>query len=307
MASSASHTADIGLPGAGPRAVRTCEALAREIADEPAADRAELRGAHGARRHRADRRASRSETGRADRGVHLHRLLADPAVRRGLDARPDAARDGGGGRFAVGEGLPVMYVTEDTTRAAPETLKRAVRRGHRVRRAAHLPGGHRGPRDARTACASSSASSARRSSSRAARREARLARPPRPRAGDRQRARRHRGGRRPRARHRARHRRARAATPRWTCCSSTSSCWACTTATSPGCPTTSSAVSRRPACRSRLQLAGFGEDAFRTGTGVHAAAIIKARRRATPGSPTASTPACRRGCSACASASRSAR
>ena len=26
-------------------------------------------------------------------------------------------------RFAVGEGLPVMYVTEDTTRARPDTLK----------------------------------------------------------------------------------------------------------------------------------------------------------------------------------------
>jgi 2-isopropylmalate synthase len=26
-------------------------------------------------------------------------------------------------RFAVKEGLPVMYVTEDTTRAAPETLR----------------------------------------------------------------------------------------------------------------------------------------------------------------------------------------
>ena len=41
-----------------------------------------------------------------------------------------------------------------------------------------------------------------------------------------------------------------------------------------------------------------GRDAFRTATGVHAAAIIKARPRATRGSPTASTPACPRACSA---------
>ena len=50
-----------------------------------------------------------------------------------------------------------------------------------------------------------------------------------------------------------------------------------------------------------------GRDAFRTGTGVHAAAIIKAARRATRGSPTASTRACPRACSGATRRSRSGR
>ena len=63
-------------------------------------------------------------------------------------------------------------------------------------------------------------------------------------------------------------------------------------------------VSRLPEyCRLAAEATGVpipvnypvvGADAFRTGTGVHAAAIVKAHaRRVTPGWPTGSTPACR--------------
>ena len=41
-----------------------------------------------------------------------------------------------------------MYVTEDTTRADPETLRAALRVRHPRRRQAHLPGRHRRPRHA---------------------------------------------------------------------------------------------------------------------------------------------------------------
>jgi len=44
--------------------------------------------------------------------------------------------------YAVKHGLPVMYVTEDTTRAKPEGPQGAVRRGDRLRRDADMLGGY---------------------------------------------------------------------------------------------------------------------------------------------------------------------
>jgi isopropylmalate/homocitrate/citramalate synthase len=49
----------------------------------------------------------------------------------------------------------------------------------------------------------------------------------------------------------------------------------------------------------------FGDDAFRTATGVHARPSSRRRRRAMTGWWTACTPACRPACSGCASVSRS--
>ena len=58
----------------------------------------------------------------------VHRQLADPAVRRGLDARLAAAQDRRRDHASrSSEGLPVMYVTEDTTRAHPDTLRALYR------------------------------------------------------------------------------------------------------------------------------------------------------------------------------------
>jgi isopropylmalate/homocitrate/citramalate synthase len=48
----------------------------------------------------------------------IRQYAEDWTLDRMLAATEDAVR------FAVGEGLSVMYVTEDTTRARPETLKR---------------------------------------------------------------------------------------------------------------------------------------------------------------------------------------
>ncbi len=59
-----------------------------------AQDPAQLRGAHRRRRHRADHR-DLPESRDPDRGVLLHRLLADPPVRRRLGLRPHAADVGG--------------------------------------------------------------------------------------------------------------------------------------------------------------------------------------------------------------------
>ncbi|HSJ06782.1 MAG TPA: LeuA family protein [Longimicrobiales bacterium] len=116
------HTADIGLPGAGPRAAADVRALAREIAD----NRLPIRANCAARTVRADiepiARIS-AETGVPIEACTfigsspIRQYAEDWTLDRMLKATEDAVR------FAVGEGLDVMYVTEDTTRARPGTLK----------------------------------------------------------------------------------------------------------------------------------------------------------------------------------------
>jgi isopropylmalate/homocitrate/citramalate synthase len=123
MAGLGIHTADIGLPGAGPRAVDDVRALAGEIA------RAKLPIAANcaARTVAADIEPIArivQETGVPIEACTfigsspIRQYAEDWTLERMLRATEDAIR------FAVGEGLDVMYVTEDTTRAQPATLKR---------------------------------------------------------------------------------------------------------------------------------------------------------------------------------------
>ncbi len=114
--------ADIGLPGAGPRAVEAVRALAKEIAahDLPIAPNC------AARTLVADVepivRISQ-ETGIAIEAATfigsspIRQYAEDWTLDRMLRVSEEAVT------FAIGEGLPVMYVTEDTTRARPETIK----------------------------------------------------------------------------------------------------------------------------------------------------------------------------------------
>ncbi|MFW5947690.1 MAG: LeuA family protein, partial [Gemmatimonadota bacterium] len=117
------HAADIGLPGAGPRAVADVRALAREIGEQG------LRIAPNcaARTVRADVEPIARITQETGVAIEAATFIGSSPVRqyaedwtldRMLRATEDAVR------FAVAEGLAVMYVTEDTTRARPETLKR---------------------------------------------------------------------------------------------------------------------------------------------------------------------------------------
>lgn len=116
------HTADIGLPGAGPRARADVRALAAEIA------RAQLPIAANcaARTVRADIEPIASIVQETSVPIEACTFIGSSPIRqyaedwtldRMLKATEDAVR------FAVDEGLSVMYVTEDTTRARPETLK----------------------------------------------------------------------------------------------------------------------------------------------------------------------------------------
>ena len=120
------QAADIGLPGAGPRAYDAALALAKEIAGQNLSIEANL----AARTVRADiepiARIQQAtglelEVGAFIGSSPIRQYAEDWDVDDILRATCDAVS------FAVGEGLEVMYVTEDTTRSRPKTLSRLFR------------------------------------------------------------------------------------------------------------------------------------------------------------------------------------
>lgn len=134
MAALGIHSADIGLPGAGPRAVADVEALARAIVE----DRLPVAPNCAARTVRADVQPIADISQRVGIAIEASTFIGSSPIRQfaedwTLDRMLRATEDAVG--FAVAEGLPVMYVTEDTTRAAPDTLKQlygtAIRCGAR--------------------------------------------------------------------------------------------------------------------------------------------------------------------------------
>jgi len=115
--------ADIGLPGAGPRVVEQVRALAREIRDS----KLPIFPNCAARTVIADvepvARISQEigipiEAATFIGSSPIRQYTEDWTIERMLRATEEAVT------FAVKQGLPVMYVTEDTTRAKPETLQR---------------------------------------------------------------------------------------------------------------------------------------------------------------------------------------
>lgn len=128
-------TVDIGLPGAGGTHAAGVERLAREIADR----KLTIRPNCAARTHAADIRPIVEISQRAGIPIEACTFIGSSAVRsfaedwtldRLLQITEEAVT------YAVKEGLPVMYVTEDTTRARPETLRAlytaAIRYGARA-------------------------------------------------------------------------------------------------------------------------------------------------------------------------------
>jgi len=120
-------TADIGLPGAGPRAVADVTALCREIADSRLAVRPNCAARTLVRDIEPIVRIS-SATGVAIEaclfiGSSTIRQYAEDWTIETLLQRTEEAV-----RFAVEQGLRVMYVTEDTSRAHPETIRRLYTR-----------------------------------------------------------------------------------------------------------------------------------------------------------------------------------
>jgi 2-isopropylmalate synthase len=117
---------NIGLPGAGPRAAADAEALAREISRA----RLKIRPNCAARTHENDIRPIAEISERVGMAIETATFLGSSPVRRLVeDWTPDhlQALTEKAVKFAVGLGLPVMYVTEDTIRTDPDTIKRLYR------------------------------------------------------------------------------------------------------------------------------------------------------------------------------------
>jgi 2-isopropylmalate synthase len=126
---------NIGLPGAGSRAVEHTEALAREIA----INRMKIRPNAAARTVEADIRPIAEISQRVGIAIEAATFLGSSPIRRlvedwtvdHLERTTEKAV-----KFAVDHNLPSMYVTEDTIRTDPATVKRlystAIRSGARA-------------------------------------------------------------------------------------------------------------------------------------------------------------------------------
>lgn len=116
-------TADIGLPGAGPHVVKTVERLAREIRDQKMTVTANC----AARTHENDIRPIAEISQRVGIPIEACTFIGSSPIRQFAEEWDIAwlvEQSQKAVRFAVGENLPVMFVTEDTTRAKPEDVER---------------------------------------------------------------------------------------------------------------------------------------------------------------------------------------
>jgi 2-isopropylmalate synthase len=125
-------SADIGLPGAGPHVVQAVTRLAREIVD----GRMKLTPNCAARTVAADILPIIEISQRVGIPIEVACFIGSSPIRQyaedwDLDRMLRLSEDAVS--LAVKEGLPVMYVTEDTTRAHPEHIRRmytaAIRAG----------------------------------------------------------------------------------------------------------------------------------------------------------------------------------
>ena len=117
------ESADLGLPGAGPHVVRDVTRLAREIADQ----RLAIQPNCAARTLAADIEPIVRISQATGVAIEVSCFLGSSPIRQytevwEMDKLLRLTEDAVG--LAAAAGLPVMYVTEDTTRARPEDLRR---------------------------------------------------------------------------------------------------------------------------------------------------------------------------------------
>src|SRR5215470_5073836 len=114
---------DLGLPGAGPRAVEAVTALAREIV----AHKLKIRANCAARTHENDIRPIADIVQKTGLRIEAATFIGSSPIRRFtegwtgdflLQATEKAVK------LAVSLGLDSMYVTEDTTRCDPEMIRK---------------------------------------------------------------------------------------------------------------------------------------------------------------------------------------
>lgn len=126
---------DLGLPGAGPRACEHVEALAREIAHS----RLKIKPNCAARTHQNDIRPIAEISQRVGLPIEAATFIGSSPIRRYTEGWTDdflLRTTEEAVKYAVSLGLEVMYVTEDTSRCEPEMVKRlyatAIRNGARA-------------------------------------------------------------------------------------------------------------------------------------------------------------------------------
>ena len=117
------NSLDLGLPGAGARAVEHVEALAREIVDH----KMRIRANCAARTHQNDIRPIAEIVQRTGLRIEAATFIGSSPIRRYTENWTDdflLTTTESAVKYAVSLGLDVMYVTEDTTRCDPEMVKR---------------------------------------------------------------------------------------------------------------------------------------------------------------------------------------
>lgn len=115
--------ADIGLPGAGPHVQKTVEALAREIVQ----NKLSVYPSAAGRTHENDIKPIIEISQRVGIAIEADLFIGSSPIRQFTeewDLDWIIEQSAKAVRFAVGNGIPVMYVTEDTTRAKPEDVEK---------------------------------------------------------------------------------------------------------------------------------------------------------------------------------------
>src|SRR2546423_7475039 len=114
---------DLGLPGAGARAVDAVTALAREIV----AHKLKIRANCAARTHENDIRPIAEIVQKTGLPIEAATFIGSSPIRRFTEGWTDdflLQTTEKAIKYAVSLGLDVMYVTEDTTRCDPDMVKR---------------------------------------------------------------------------------------------------------------------------------------------------------------------------------------
>ncbi len=117
------NSLDLGLPGAGPRAVESVEALAREIVRH----KLKIKANCAARTHENDIRPIAEIVQRTGLNIEAATFLGSSPIRRYTENWTDdflLQTTEKAVNYGVSLGLDVMYVTEDTTRCDPAMVKR---------------------------------------------------------------------------------------------------------------------------------------------------------------------------------------
>jgi 2-isopropylmalate synthase len=117
------NSLDLGLPGAGQRTVEHVEALAREIVQQ----KMKIRANCAARTHENDIRPIAEIVQRTGLKIEAATFIGSSPIRRYTEGWTEdflLQTTEKALKYAVSLGLDVMYVTEDTSRCDPEMVKR---------------------------------------------------------------------------------------------------------------------------------------------------------------------------------------